>query len=237
MCGIAGIAAPNGQRPNRAVLARLADAQAHRGPDGRGDYLRDNVGLVQTRLAIIDLDGGRQPIIDADGRAIVANGEIYNYIELKAALPEVRFATGSDCEPPLHLYAREGLAFTRRLRGMYAIAIHDPAQGRVVLARDPFGIKPLYVAEGPWGVAFASEAQALVRAGLVAPRVDQRAVRELLQLQFTCGTDTIFDGIRRVRPGETVVIEDGRIVETRLTPALPENGAEHGDCAALLDRL
>lgn len=237
MCGIAGIVAPNGSRPDPAVLARLADALGHRGPDGRGQYLKDNVGLVQTRLAIIDLEGGRQPILDGDERAIVANGEIYNYIELKAALPEVRFATGSDCEPPLHLYAREGLAFTRRLRGMYALAIHDPANRRVVLARDPFGIKPLYLAEGPWGVAFASEAQALVAAGLVAPVVSTQAVTELLQLQFTCGADTIFDGIRRVRPGETLVVEDGRVIDSRLRPALPTEGMEGGDCASLLDRL
>lgn len=237
MCGIAGIVAPDGQRPDPAALARLSDALAHRGPDGRGDYLRDNVGLIQTRLAIIDLEGGRQPILDGDGRAIVANGEIYNYLELKAELADVAFATGSDSEPPLHLYAREGLAFARRLRGMYALAIHDPAARRVVLARDPFGIKPLYVAEGAFGLAFASEPAALVRAGLVAARVDAQALRELLQLQFTCGADTIFPGIRRVLPGEMLVVEDGRVVETRRLPALPENGAERGDTETLLERL
>lgn len=237
MCGIAGIVAPKGQSPDPASLARLADALGHRGPDGRGEYLRDNVGMVQTRLAIIDLEGGRQPILDADGRAIVANGEIYNYLELRAELAHIRFATGSDCEPPLHLYAREGLAFVRHLRGMYAIAIHDPEQGRVVLARDPFGIKPLYVAEGLFGLAFASEPAALVRAGLVAARIDPQALGELLQLQFTCGADTIFAGIRRVLPGETLVVEDGRVVETRTLPALPENGAERGDGESLLERL
>jgi asparagine synthase (glutamine-hydrolysing) len=237
MCGIGGIVAPNGQRPDSKVLDRLTEALGHRGPDGRGRHVRDNVGLVQTRLAIIDLDGGRQPILDADGRAIVANGEVYNYIELKAALPEVRFATGSDCEPPLHLYAREGLAFARRLRGMYALAIHDPAKKRVVLTRDPFGIKPLYVAEGPWGVAFASEAQALVAAGLVTPVVNRQALHELLQLQFTCGAGTILEGIRRVRPGETLVLEDGRVTDHRHLPALPETGSENGGGASLLDRL
>jgi len=195
------------------------------------------VGLIQTRLAIIDLEGGRQPILDGDGRAIIANGEIYNYLELKAELAGVTFATGSDSEPPLHLYAREGLAFARRLRGMYALAIHDPAARRVVLARDPFGIKPLYVAEGAFGLAFASEPAALVRAGLVAARVDAQALRELLQLQFTCGADTIFPGIRRVLPGEILVVEDGRVVETRRLDALPENGAERGDSEALLERL
>ncbi|MBC7953649.1 MAG: asparagine synthase (glutamine-hydrolyzing) [Rhodospirillaceae bacterium] len=236
MCGIAGLIAPNGCRPDTLVLDRLADALGHRGPDGRGRYVKDNVGLVQNRLAIIDLEGGRQPIVDGDNRAIIANGEIYNYIELKAALPEVRFATGSDCEPPLHLYAREGLGFTKRLRGMYALAIHDPAKAHVVLARDPFGIKPLYVAQGPWGLAFASEAQALIATGLVAPRVRAQALHELLQLQFTCGTGTIFEGIHRVAPGETLVVADGKIVERRQRPALPD-GAEHGDSNYLLSRL
>ncbi|MBC7905759.1 MAG: asparagine synthase (glutamine-hydrolyzing) [Rhodospirillaceae bacterium] len=236
MCGIAGLIAPNGTSPDAQVLDRLADALGHRGPDGRGRYVKDNVGLVQNRLSIIDLEGGRQPILDAHGRAIIANGEIYNYIELKAALPDVPFATGSDCEPPLHLYAREGLAFTKHLRGMYAIAIHDPAKGHVVLARDPFGIKPLYVAEGPWGLAFASEAQALIATGLVAPRVRTQALHELLQLQFTCGTETIFDGIRRVTPGETLVVADGKVIERHLRPALTE-GSETGDCESLLTRL
>jgi len=235
MCGIAGLIAPRGSRPDDAVLDKLAEALGHRGPDGRGRYVKDNVGLIQTRLAIIDLEGGRQPILDQDGRAIIANGEIYNYIELKAALPEVRFATGSDSEPPLHLYAREGIGFTKRLRGMYALAIHDPAQGRVVLARDPFGIKPLYVAQGPWGVAFASEAQALVAAGLVAPKMRRESLHQLLQLQFTCGADTIFEGIRRVLPGETLVIE-GPVIKSHVLSALPEGRAD-GDCAALLDRL
>lgn len=237
MCGIAGIIAPDGRQPDPAVLDRLADALGHRGPDGRGHYLRDNVGLVQTRLAIIDLEGGRQPILDEAGRAIVANGEVYNYIELKAALPGVRFATGSDCEPPLHLYAREGLDFAARLRGMYALAIHDPAKARVVLARDPFGIKPLYIAEGPWGVAFASEPQALLAAGLVAPRLRRKAVAELLQLQFTCGTETVFEGIRRVRPGETLVVEKDLVIKSHGTHALPQSGREDGDADALLDRL
>lgn len=237
MCGIAGIVAHNGQHPDPAILRRLADALGHRGPDGRGDYRRGNVGMVQNRLSIIDLEGGRQPILDDDGRAIVANGEIYNYIELKAALPEVRFATNSDCEPPLHLYARQGLAFVRQLRGMYALAIHDPAKQQVVLARDPFGIKPLYVTEGPFGVAFASEPQALVAAGLVDPCIDPQALHELLQLQFTCGSGTVLRGIRRVAPGETLVIADGRVTESRLLPALPEHGSEDGDGATLLDRL
>ncbi|HSV28718.1 MAG TPA: asparagine synthase (glutamine-hydrolyzing), partial [Candidatus Omnitrophota bacterium] len=237
MCGIAGIVTRDGSTPDGALLDRLAAALEHRGPDGQGRTVRDGVGLVQTRLAIIDLEGGKQPILDNEGRAIVANGEVYNYVELRAEMPDIRFATGSDCEPPLHLYAAEGDCFAARLRGMYAGAIHDPHHGRVVLTRDPFGIKPLYVAEGPWGLAFASEAQALVAAGLVAPQVDARARDELLQLQFTTGADTIFSGIRRVLPGETLVVEQGRVTETRRLSALPADGRVEGDTDQLLYQL
>jgi len=224
MCGIAGLMTRGGDA-DPAVLDRLAQALAHRGPDGAGRFLAGPVGLAQVRLAIIDLDGGRQPILDESGNAIVANGEIYNYRELRAGLGDVAFATGSDCEPPLHLYRRQGLEFVERLSGMYALALYDAARRRLVLARDPFGIKPLYLAEGPWGVAFASEAQALLAAGLAARAIEPQARAELLQMQFTCGADTIFPGIRRLAPGEMVVVEDGRVVERRLRPALPAGGA------------
>ncbi|MBI2236829.1 MAG: asparagine synthase (glutamine-hydrolyzing) [Magnetospirillum sp.] len=237
MCGIAGLMTASGAAPDQGTLDRLADALAHRGPDGRGQHVADGVGLVQTRLAIIDLEGGRQPILDGDGRAIVANGEVYNYIELKAEMPEMRFATGSDCEPPLHLCRDEGTGFPQRLRGMYALAIHDSHHGRLTLSRDPFGIKPLYIAETEAGLAFASEPQALVAAGLVAPEVDAKARAELLQLQFTTGTDTIFTGIRRLAPGETAVAERGRIVETHRFAALPADGPLAGDADHLLYQL
>jgi asparagine synthase (glutamine-hydrolysing) len=237
MCGIAGIVTADGGPPDPAILDRLAAALAHRGPDGRGRHVRGGTGLIQTRLAIIDLEGGRQPILDADGRAIVANGEIYNYRELRAEMPDVRFATASDSEPPLHLYRTMGAAFAGRLRGMYAIAIDDPILDQVVLARDPFGIKPLYLCEGPYGVAFASEAQALVAAGLAEPRLNPKALAEHLQLQFSTGTETIFAGIRRVAPGETLVIRRGKVVESRHLAALPVDGDEEADLDTLLYRL
>jgi asparagine synthase (glutamine-hydrolysing) len=236
MCGLAGIMTPQGT-PDEGVLDRLSDALAHRGPDGRGRHVADNVGLVQTRLSIIDLEGGRQPIHDGAGRVIAANGEIYNYLELKSDMPGQSFATGSDCEPPLHLYAHQGAGFARSLRGMYAIAIHDQPQGRLVLARDPFGIKPLYLVEGQPGLAFASEAQALIKAGLAKPEIDPQARAELLQMQFTTGTRTIFRGIRRLGPGETVVAEEGCIKDSRQLPALPAGGPVLMDPDSLLNEL
>lgn len=225
MCGIAGMMRTDGAAPEGAVLDRMADAIAHRGPDGRGDYARDNVAMVQMRLAIIDLLTGDQPLYEPGGAALVANGEFYNYLELRRDLHGVNFKTASDCEPPLHLYRRIGLDFVHRLRGMYALAIHDPGAGHLVLARDPFGIKPLYYAETPDGFIFASEAgavhAAIGRNGVHAPARD-----ELLQLQFTTGARTIYPDIRRVLPGETLVVSAGRVVERRQQAALPEGGAD-----------
>ncbi len=224
MCGLAGLALRAGATPDAAVLERLTRALAHRGPDGAGHHVAGAGALAHTRLSIIDLATGDQPLF-AGGSALVANGEVYNYRELRAE-NALSCTTGSDCEPPLHLYRRDGLPFVEGLRGMYAIAIQDRSQRRMVLARDPFGIKPLYLCEVPGGIAFASEAQALVAAGLVQPRIRAEARDELLQMQFTTGAATIFQGITRVLPGECLVIADGKVTERRRRAALPEGGPE-----------
>lgn len=237
MCGIAGIALRQGQSPDATVLQAMTRALAHRGPDGAGLHIADNVGLAHTRLAIIDLAGGDQPLF-AGPAALVANGEVYNYIELREQ-HVLSCTTGSDCEPPLHLYRRGSLAdYAGAMRGMYAVALHDRAARRLVLTRDPFGIKPLYMAHVAGGIAFASEPQALIAAGLVQPRIRQEARDELMQLQFTTGAETIFDGICRILPGETVVIANGAVVERHRRAALPEGGPEpitEEDALARLD--
>ena len=235
MCGIAGLALKPGMTPDRSVLDALTRALAHRGPDGHGHHVQGNVALSHTRLAIVDLVTGDQPL-HAGPASLVGNGEVYNYRELRTD-NQLACATGSDCEPPLHLFRRDGVGFADTLRGMYALALHDRVSRQVVLARDPFGIKPLYVTETPQGIAFASEAQALIAAGLVAPRLRTTALHELLQLQFTTGAETIFEGIRRLLPGETVVITDGRVVERRRRAALPEGGPEPITEDAALARL
>ena len=237
MCGIGGMMMVGDSPPATELLDSLADSLAHRGPDGRGRHVARNVGMVHDRLAIIDLETGGQPLGDGDGSVLIANGEIYNYLELAAAFPAGTFETRSDCEPPLHLFAALDLDYPAKLRGMYAIAIHDPAGGRLVLSRDPFGIKPLYYAETDDGFAFASEARALIAAGLVAPEIRRDRRDELLQMQFTTGRETIFAGINRVAPGETIVVREGRIVERRRISALPEGGPEDCEEAAALDRL
>src|SRR5690348_14912643 len=180
MCGIAGVMMAQGAAPDPAVLTTLGGALAHRGPDGNGHYRAGDVGMVQTRLAIIDLATGDQPLYEPAGAALIANGEIYNYLELRTALAGIAFSTGSDCELPLHLYRRYALDFTEHLRGMYAIALHDPGAGRLILTRDPFGIKPLYYVETAAGFAFASEPQALLASGLVAADLVRQVRNELL---------------------------------------------------------
>ena len=241
MCGIAGIVmAPGAPPPAPGVLDALARALGHRGPDGAGHAMVGRTALVHTRLAIIDVAGGDQPLF-AGSAAMVANGEIYNYRELRTALtdaaPGLRFATQSDCEPPLHLWMRDGAAYAGALRGMYAIAIHERAARSVTLTRDPFGIKPLYTATIEGGLAFASEPQALLAAGLVQRRLRPVAREELLQMQFTTGADTIFDGIQRVLPGETLRVADGHILDRTRIAALPEGGAETIREDAALARL
>jgi asparagine synthase (glutamine-hydrolysing) len=134
------------------------------------------------------------------------------------------FRTRSDCEPAVFLAEADGAGFADRLRGMYAVAVHDAASGRLLLARDPFGIKPLYYAQTEHLFAFASEPQALLAAGFGVRAADPRRFAELLQLKFTTGAATIFPGIFRVLPGETLVLQRGGIVARRQRPALPEGG-------------
>jgi len=168
----------------------------------------------------------------------VANGEIYNYIELREkSLAGIDWRTQSDCEPILHLYDRFGADATAQLRGMYAFALHDPDAQSLTLARDPFGIKQLYYVETPRCFAFASEPQALIAAGLIGAELAARPRGELLQLQFTTGAETIFSGIRRLLPGETLSVARGRITGRKIQAALPAGGPRPIGEAEALGRL
>lgn len=173
MCGIAGLLSfqPHGAPVDAAILRRMSDAMRTRGPDGEGFWVSPGgeAGLAHRRLAIIDpTPAGAQPFVSADGNLVVSfNGEIYNHRELRGALEQCGevFRSGTDTEVLLHLYRREGPGMVSRLRGMFAFAIWDEAAGTLFLARDAFGIKPLYLAEGPSGLAFASQVKALAAAG------------------------------------------------------------------------
>jgi asparagine synthase (glutamine-hydrolysing) len=236
MCGIAGVSLHLGRQPDPAMLAQFAASLAHRGPDGCGEFLARNAALVHTRLAIIDLATGDQPLFSGP-LSLIANGEIYNFRELREALPVI-YKTNSDCEPPLAYFSRNSADYARALRGMYAIAIHDRAFHTLTLSRDPFGMKPLYTARMESGIAFASEPRALLDAGCAARQIDSRKLNELLQLQFTTGSKTVFSGIARVLPGETLTLRDGEIAGSQIIPAWDSPisaPANEDDALAMLD--
>jgi len=206
MCGIAGQLGGT----DRRVPAMIA-ALTHRGPDGVRVEETPAAALAHARLSIIDLDGGWQPL-HAAGSTVIGNGEIYNYVELaRDHALDGALATGSDFEPLLHIYAREGPKAFEQLRGMYALCLIG-GDGRTWLARDPFGIKPLYIMEHADGLAFASEPRAFFEAGLMQKALDEEAARELLAFNYTLGARTLFHGLRRLAPGEVVEVRNGRIV-------------------------
>ncbi|HEX5263721.1 MAG TPA: asparagine synthase (glutamine-hydrolyzing), partial [Phenylobacterium sp.] len=212
MCGIAG---QLGGRDARAP--EMIAALTHRGPDGIRVEEMAGAALAHARLSIIDLEGGWQPL-HAAGSTVIGNGEMYNYVELAREHGlEGQLATGSDFEPFLHLYAREGEKAFERLRGMYALCLIG-ADGRSWLARDPFGIKPLYIMEHAEGLAFASEPRAFFNAGLMQKALSEDAARELLAFNYTLGSRTMFHGLRRLAPGEVVEVRDGRIVSNWRQP-------------------
>ncbi|HEX2859449.1 MAG TPA: asparagine synthase (glutamine-hydrolyzing) [Alphaproteobacteria bacterium] len=238
MCGIAGICLAGKAKVSAGLLAPLAKALAHRGPDGEAVWAEGGLGLVHTRLAIVDVAGGAQPLVAKfpDGEvALAANGEIYNYPELQTELRAagVRLSTRSDCEPPLWLYGREGVSAFDKLQGMYGLVLADTRDGTMVVARDCFGIKPLYYAETAKGFACASEPRALLAAGWVAREMNREALGVVLGFHDSPGDATLFAGVKRLMPGEWLVVKEGKIVRRgrRLAPlAAP---VARGDEAAL----
>lgn len=237
MCGIAGLMTTNGSEPDRGVLAKLGESLIHRGPDGVRKHIVQNIGFVHTRLSIIDIENGWQPLFNSAGRSLIANGEIYNYLELRETISAPIIRSKSDCEIPLHLSCDLEEKYVDSLRGMYAIAIHDPQNKRLLLSRDPFGIKPLYYIEGKNHFAFASEPQAIISAGLARPEINRFSLQELLQLQFTTGTKTIYKGISRLLPGESVHVTDGKVIKKTKQEALPDTPIEEIDEKTALIKL
>lgn len=223
MCGIAGGMTKSGHPPDVSTLKKMQAALKHRGPDGEGHYTRNNVGLVHTRLAIVDVDGGAQPFVSEQGVALVANGEIYNDVDLRKSADGNAYQSASDNESILHAYLNQGLKFTAQLRGMYAAALYDPHRQSLILTRDPFGIKPLYYLETSDTFWFASELQVFAAAGLHQPQEYGRARDQLFAVQYTCGEDPIVAGVKRVEPGETLVVQDGKIVDRQIMQALPRD--------------
>jgi len=214
MCGIVGHVGATSPGLLPAMLGLLK----HRGPDDSGIRVEGDVGLGMTRLAIIDLVTGRQPMSDAGGRYwIVFNGEIYNFRQLRAELMTAgrRFRTRSDTEVILHAYAVHGEACVERLAGMFAFAIWDDAERRLFLARDRLGKKPLYYWHRDRLFLFASEPKALLCHPAVARSVDWSALHHYLAFGYTPATRSIFDSIRKLPPAHTATVVEGRLTQRR----------------------
>lgn len=211
MCGIAGVLYRDETRPvDPAVLAGMSQALAHRGPDGEGFFQESGVGLVHRRLAIIDLEGGKQPLGNEDGSIqVVFNGEIYNYQELTAWLERRghRFQTRSDTEVLVHLYEEEGENLVQRLRGMFAFALWDRPRRRLLLARDRVGIKPLYVYQDGEKLLFASELKGILAYPGLSLDLDLAALEDYFAFGMVLGPRSIFRGVEKVDPAHVWVTE------------------------------
>lgn len=215
MCGIFGVIRRGRlEDGDNQLLRNLSLHTKHRGPDGEGLYEQPQVALGMRRLAIIDVNGGWQPLYNEDQSvAMVCNGEIYNFVELRRSLEARghRFRTGSDCETIAHLYEEHGDDFVQHLRGMFACAVWDLKRKRLVIARDRMGEKPLYVAEQRVGggdrIVFASELRPLVASGAVARELDPAAIVDFFHYEFIPDPNTPLRGVRKLPAGAMLIVE------------------------------
>jgi asparagine synthase (glutamine-hydrolysing) len=220
MCGIAGRFNFDPARPvDREVLIAMTDAIAHRGPDAAGYLHAPGLGLGHRRLSIIDLTTGDQPLANEDGQVqVVYNGEIYNFGEVRAELTSLghRFRTSSDTEIIVHGYEQWGERCVERFRGMFAFAIWDARERRLMLARDRLGVKPLYYAELPGvGIVFGSEIKALLEDPEIPRDWRPEAIDAYLTLLYVPAPDTVYSAIRKLPPAHVLVAERGRVRLTR----------------------
>ena len=217
MCGITGIVQATGQRVDPDRLHAMCQALYHRGPDDEGTYVHDAVGLAVRRLAVVDVEGGHQPIRNEGGTVwAVVNGEIYNHRELRRDL--IRrghcFTSDSDCEVVPHLYEEYGPDFVTKLEGMFALAVWDDELQELVLARDRVGIKPLYYGVRDGQLIFGSEIRAILAAGGTTS-LDSQALSSFLSLMYVPGPRTIYEQVYKLEPGRLLVWHAGRYVVRR----------------------
>jgi len=229
LCGIGGFIGLS----DPELLRNMGKILSHRGPDDSGEYLDSGIGLANRRLSIIDIAGSRQPIHNEDESIwVVYNGEIYNYRELREMLGRMghKFYTNGDSEVIAHLYEERGLDFANELNGIFAAAIWDSTKRRLVLVRDPVGVKPLYYAVKDGKVLFASEPKAILLWSELRPHPDGLALHYLFNLLYVPGELTMFQGVKKLLPGHMLVAEEGGPVTVRSYWKLPTTtieGPEH----------
>jgi len=203
MCGICGIFGS----PDKGAIERMMSCLERRGPDGSGIFIEGPIGLGVRRLSIIDIQGGRQPIFNEDGSlCIVFNGEIYNYRQLRSFLSSKghSFSTNSDTEVILHAFEEFGASCVKYLRGIFAFAIWDSSGKKLFLARDRFGVKPLFFSRSRDSFVFASDVKSLFSSGLVIPAIDPQTLWEQALFGCSIGDSTLFSGVKRLLPGHTI---------------------------------
>ena len=219
MCGIYGILGIGEPvRHDASVLNRMGASIVHRGPDDQGAYRDPQILLGMRRLSIIDGSGGHQPISNEDGSVVVVcNGEIYNFRELRTQLERAghRFATRSDTEVIVHLYEQEGYRFLERLDGMFGLALWDRTRRRLIVARDPLGIKPMYYRQTAHELAFASEAKALLAIPGVRAQINPDALTQYLALGYVSEPQSMFGGLNKLAPGTALLVEENGRCEQR----------------------
>ena len=241
MCGIAGIARPASGAVDLDALTRMAAAIKHRGPDGYGFYLGSHVGLAHVRLSIVDLSGGAQPMTNEDGQVVITyNGEVYNYPELRSELIGRGhvFRTQSDTEVLVHAYEEWGTDMLHRLNGQFAFAIYNAATRTLFLARDRFGVRPLFMAFRSGTLYFGSEIKALLASGEVDASVDPAGLDEVFTFWSSRPPRTPFRGIQSLEPGTFALWRAGRLTVRRYYELdFPEAGREPRDAVERLDEL
>jgi asparagine synthase (glutamine-hydrolysing) len=218
MCGITGQVRTDARRVEPELIVRMCAALEHRGPDARGAHVEANVGLGIQRLRVIDLLTGDQPIYNEDRSIVVVlNGEIYNYRELRSRLRRAghQLATESDTEVIVHLYEEEGVDCVRSLHGMFAFALWDHRQRRLLLARDRVGKKPLFYSRSDRGIAFASELRALLADREISREIDHQAIDCYLAYQYVPAPLSVFRAVRKLPPASTLVFADGDVSISR----------------------
>ena len=219
MCGLAGTYAPLGDRADRDLLLTMAGELRHRGPDGTGLYLDGRFGMVNTRLAIVDPYGGEQPLPNEDGRFwVMQNGEIYNHVELRQELEILghRFATTCDTEVIVHAFEEWGVDCLKSMNGDFAFALWDHERGELFLARDRFGVRPLFLTGFGGGLTFASEIKALLRHPAAKRQLDPLGLRESFTTWAISPEHSAFAGVRELPPAHFLRIgRDGHAVEQR----------------------
>jgi asparagine synthase (glutamine-hydrolysing) len=230
MCGLAGLFLPRKAARIKAPMEAMLAVMAHRGPDGQGSFT-SNDGRYQAgfkRLAIIDLKGGDQPIVEDQARGrrvLMGNGEIYNYLELRQEEPNYEYRTSGDMECVLAVSAGENSNWLHRLNGIYALALYQEDAHRLLLVRDRLGVKPLYYARlRGGGLLFASEIKALFASNLIAPEVDEEAASSYLAHGFVPAPKTLFKGVEKLAGGHSLTIDAaGRIEVERYWQARPSD--------------